>query len=194
MDDIAFGGQTDRAILGQVFRSRGIDTAEAIAETSRELLDVYLSILPGEMVHTEYEVLPGIRETLEILAGDANIVMGLGTGNIEQGARIKLERGDLNRFFRFGGFGGSSEDRIDVIREAALRAERFAGRRIDSEDVFVIGDTPNDVAAGKALGFRTVAVATGTYPEAELARTGADMVLSDVARGRDQLIGSTRTA
>jgi phosphoglycolate phosphatase-like HAD superfamily hydrolase len=194
MDGVPFGGQTDRAILAHVFRRRGIESPSAIAETTEKLIELYVRILRTEIVAAEYTVLPGIRETLAILAEDHNLVMGLGTGNIEQGARIKLERGDLNRYFPFGGFGGSSEYRVDVIREAADEAERFAGCRFRPSDVFVIGDTPNDVRAGKALGFRTVGVATGSDDEAALRTAGGDMVFANLAEGMDQLIGSTRTA
>jgi phosphoglycolate phosphatase-like HAD superfamily hydrolase len=194
MDGIPFGGQTDRAILARVFRMRGIDSDEAVSESTARLLDLYIEILRSEILVAEYEVLPGVREILDELSGDAGVIMGLGTGNIEPGARIKLDRGGLNAYLPFGGFGSTSEDRVDVIRDAFREAVRFAGCSIDAADVFVIGDTPNDVRAGKALGFRTVGVATGHDDERVLRSAGAELVFPDLARGKDQLILSTRTA
>ena len=148
----------------------------------------------AEIVTADYEVLPGVGEILNALEADGGILMGLGTGNIEPGARIKLEPGGLNRYFSFGGFGSASEDRVDVIRDAYQEAVRVAGAAIAPENVFVIGDTTNDVRAGKALGFRTVGVATGHDDEATLCAAKADLVFPDLALGRDQLIRSTRTA
>ncbi len=194
MDGIPFGGQTDRAILAQVFRSRGAESEETLAETTAKLLDRYVEILRTEILVGDYEVLPGVREILDELQSDARVIMGLGTGNIEPGARIKLEPAGLNEYLPFGGFGSSSEDRVDVIRQAYGEALRFAGQAIAPADVFVIGDTPNDVRSGKALGFRTVGVATGHDDERVLRSAGADMVFADLARGKDQLIRSTRTA
>lgn len=193
MEGIPFGGQTDRAILARVFRGRGIESDETLTESTAQLLDLYVKILRAEILMADYAVLPGVREILDELRQDRRVVMGLGTGNIEPGARIKLEPGGLNEYLPFGGFGSTSEDRVDVIREAYGEAVRFAGQAISPDDVFVIGDTPNDVRAGKALGFRTVGVATGHDDERALGSAGADMVFSDLARGRDQLIRSTRT-
>src|SRR5690606_28702848 len=99
-----------------------------------------------------------------------------------------------NAFFPFGGFGDQCLDRVDLVREAAARGEAWRGHAIHAADTYVIGDTPRDVEAGRAAGFRTVAVATGRYSVEELGRTGADLVIEDFASGRDQFLDSTRIA
>ena len=107
--------------------------------------------------------------------------MGLGTGNLEEGARIKLARADLMKYFRFGGYGSDSEDRPTVLRTAVQRAEKLAGRAFDPRDVVVIGDNSRDVQAGKAIGAVTVAVASGPMKFAELADTQPDHIYQDLS-------------
>ena len=118
-------------------------------------------------------------------------MLGLATGNVEAGARIKLERGGLNGYFSFGGFGSDSEDRTEVVAAAARRASAL-GASATPDRTFVIGDTPRDVLAGKAAGFRTIAVGTGNYSTEALRVTGADLVIEDLEVGRDQFWGTTR--
>ena len=129
-----------------------------------------------------YRVLPGVPELLTLLAARGDCLLGLGTGNIETGARIKLARADLNRFFAFGGFGSDAEDRTEVLRRGVARGEAWrAGRAADGPaQVVVIGDTHLDVESGRALGARTVAVATGGESTAALAEAGPDLLLADL--------------
>ena len=116
------------------------------------------------------------------------MLLGLATGNVEPGARIKLKPGNLNPYFAFGGFGSDSENRTALVRRAAEVAEVRCGEKLSPEDVFVIGDTPLDVAAGRGNGFRTVGVGTGQYSVEELRNCGATLVISDFATDRDQFL------
>jgi len=100
--------------------------------------------------------------------------IGLATGNLEVGARIKLTRGDLWRRFPFGGFGSDAGDRAELVRVAIRRGQDRLGRTLSRAEVVVIGDTPRDVAAAHAAGAVAVAVATGGHSEAELRASGAD--------------------
>jgi phosphoglycolate phosphatase-like HAD superfamily hydrolase len=118
-------------------------------------------------------------------------MLGLATGNIEPGARLKLDRGGLNRYFSFGGFGSDSEHRATVVRKAAEAGTQKHDKAIRPEDIFVIGDTPLDVEAGKAAGFKTVGVATGRYLPNQLLECGATFVISDFHTGRDHFLRST---
>ena len=133
-------------------------------------------------------ILPGVLSFLQNFHTRADLVLGLATGNIERGARIKLARGDLNRYFPFGGFGSDSANRTELVRRAAEEACRHVGCSIDPSNTFVIGDTPRDVDAGREAGFRTVGVATSSYSQEDLLAAGADLVLSDFEQGRDQFL------
>lgn len=191
MDGIRPHGKTDPAIVREIFVGQGRNghTPDIVAR----ILDAYVSFLPDEVrSSTTYRILPGILSFLETFKEHPGIVCGLATGNVEQGARIKLERGNLNSYFRFGGFGSDAENRTDLVRRAAEKGILQAGQTIDPQDIFVIGDTPRDIEAGKGAGFRTVGVATSDYSEDLLEAAGADLVMSDFERDRDQFLRMAR--
>jgi phosphoglycolate phosphatase-like HAD superfamily hydrolase len=99
----------------------------------------------------------------------------------EDGARIKLEHFDLWRYFRCGAFGDDAADRNALVPFALERARACGFGDIPFEDVFVVGDTPHDVACADAVGATPVAVATGSYSVQQLRDTGAPIVLQDLS-------------
>jgi phosphoglycolate phosphatase-like HAD superfamily hydrolase len=193
MEQVAPQGKTDPAIIREVCVKHGLSVESEIVSTVRAILGRYVCYLKEEVESTaSYQILPGVVDILGLLDGRLDVALGLATGNIEEGARIKLERGCLNRYFPFGGFGGISEHRVDVVREAVRRAEQWTGRAFSPKDTFVIGDTPNDVAAGREAGLRTVAVATGSFSYEELAAWAPDLLIADFVSGQSQFMRSTR--
>jgi phosphoglycolate phosphatase len=190
LDGIRLHGKTDPAIVREIFNARG---ALQNAESYDQILAKYVEFLPEEVQQSEnYRVLPGILRFLQDFQGRSDLAFGLATGNVEAGARIKLARGNLNPFFAFGGFGSDAENRTELVRRAAHNGSRLAGVTIDPDDIFVIGDTPRDIAAGREAGYRTVGVATSDYSTGDLSAAGADLVLSDFERDRNQFLKSTR--
>lgn len=181
---ISPAGRTDPSIAHEISgKFRGCDMAPQELE---RVFGRYLELLAQTLAAApEFRVLPGIREFLEQAQTWPDTWLGLGTGNLEAGARLKLERGGLNAFFRFGGYGSDAVDRVGMLRVAVSRGEALRGRLGPNGRVIVVGDTPHDVAAGRAIGARTLAVATGPYTQAQLAASGADLVLKDFAeRGK----------
>lgn len=150
----------------------------------RRLMREYLRCLPAEVRRSvragTYRLAPGLKRFLGVLRARPDVRMGLGTGNLERGARIKLGPSGLNRFFRFGGFGSDAHDRARVLRLGARRS----GLRVRGRDVAVIGDTPLDVRAGRKAGFRTVAVATGWDSPDDLRRAKPDRLMKDFKAAR----------
>ena len=132
-------------------------------------MDTYVRHLQDAVaVADRFRVLPGVPELLSALAGRAGLAIGLGTGNVERGARLKLDRARLNHYFPFGGFGSDCEQRSDLLRVGAARgAARLACPR-EACRVVVIGDTPRDVTAAQAIGAESVVVATGGHTREEL--------------------------
>ena len=178
---VPFHGRTDLRIIRDIVerklhRPMGADEAVAIC-------DRYLPYLEEEVQRSAtYRVLPGVPALLTLLAARGDCLVGLGTGNVEAGARIKLARADLNRFFPFGGFGSDAEDRVELLRRAAARGEARRGPGADGlAQVVVIGDTHLDVESGRALGARTVAVATGGESAAALEQARPDVLLADLS-------------
>jgi phosphoglycolate phosphatase len=191
MQDIHPHGKTDPAIAREILRVRLNKTAAEIGQIE-SILEAYLSFLKEEVrLSPNYRVLPGIFSVLDEALTRKDVVLGLASGNIELGARIKLDRGKLNPYFMFGGFGSDSEDRSELVRKAAAKGAVRAGQPISPSDTFVIGDTPLDIDAGKRAGFRTVGVATGSYSIEELIDSGATFAIPDFEQGRDQFFRST---
>ena len=131
---------------------------------------------------TSYRVLPGVVELLDRLAHE-NVLLGITTGNVAGAAHLKLERGGLNRYFAFGGYGSDSPDRTALTSLAIQRAGRLIGRELDPAHVLVVGDTPHDVAAAHGAGALAVAVATGHFSVDQLRKAGGDVVLETVESG-----------
>ena len=186
-------GLTDRLIVRLVMEALGLPFDRA---TCDRILETYVGFLETEIHGPGYAVLPGVEELLSSLQA-RGAVLGLCTGNVARGARIKLARGGLDRFFGFGeedvnGFAHDGEAREQLVEAALRRASARLGRPLAPSEAVVIGDTPRDVAAARALGVPVLAVATGRYSQEELARSGADRVLPSLAGPAvaDMLLGS----
>jgi len=162
-------GKTDPEILAEVcLRALGRLPAPREEEA---LFRRYTELLEEELRRTsDFRVHPGIPEVLSRLHGRAGCLLGLGTGNIREGARIKLEIPGLWHYFRFGGFGGDGRDRKALLEAALRRGRALVDGGTDFERVYVVGDTPRDVAAGRAVGARVIGVATGPYSAEALER------------------------
>jgi phosphoglycolate phosphatase len=160
LDDIDFAGRTDRWIMRQVFAKFRLVPDE---ENFRRYFEAYVAALPGELSNPAARVLPGIPALLAGAAAHGNIVQGLLTGNMRRGAQTKLQFHGLWDYFAFGAFADDGELRNDLGPHALRRAASHAGQAFVPEQVWVIGDTPHDIACGKAIGARTLAVATGSH-------------------------------
>jgi phosphoglycolate phosphatase len=148
--------------------------------TTRELARLLArrnAMLPQAVAESKgYRVLPGVAELLPRLC-EEGYLLGLTTGGVETAAHIKLERAHLNRYFHFGGYGSDSTNRVELTQKALDRAATILGRRLSSEEVLVVGDTPKDITAAHGAGTIGVGVATGSYTKEQLAEAGADYVL-----------------
>ena len=189
MDGIIPSGKTDPSIVREIFARRCLSESLCSFE---DIIVLYLTLLKEEVENTTlYQVMPGIYGILEELSARSDVLLGLATGNVEAGARIKLERGNLNSYFRFGGFGSDAENRTELVRRAVEMAAVEYGGKVSSSDVFVIGDTPLDVEAGRQAGFHTVGVATGRHSIDDLRQAGAELAIADFECGRDQFLRTT---
>ena len=178
-DGFSFAGMTDRAILRKGLAAIGEETTEEHIEA---LLDDYLQHLAAEVAQAPtYYVHPGMVESLQRLSQLDGVTIGLGTGNVERGARIKLERVNLNGWFDFGGFGCDAELRAELIAAGARRGAERLGRPLEECKLVIIGDTAKDVAAAHANGGVCLGVTTGGGTESSLREAGADHIVSNLA-------------
>ena len=163
-----FSGRTDPQITHMVLGDAGFP-AETIEERMSELWRHYLAGLARNAASGRVRMLDGIRQLLEALASIDEVTLGLVTGNIEQGARLKLGGVGLNSYFPFGAFGSDSQKREELPPIAVARASAANGHRFDGRDVVIIGDSIYDVRCGVPHGATTIAIASGRT-SAELLR------------------------
>ena len=191
--DYWFDGKTDRQIVRDLMRHEGHGDAH-IDERMEELLRRYLRYLERELRSPEHppRLLPGVAELLDALDARDDVVLGLLTGNLVEGARAKLDAVDVDcDRFVVGAFGSDHELRPALPEIARRRAAALLGRDIPGRDVRVVGDTPADLTCGQAIGARAVGVATGRYPVEELERHAPAAVfatLEDTARVVEALV------
>jgi phosphoglycolate phosphatase len=172
---IPISGHTDAGIVRDILRKHKIAATE---RTINQYLGGYLVRLRDNLARNPGVVLPGIFSLLDRAPGLA-CVCGLLTGNLERGAMLKLAAHGLQDRFTFGAFADDHHERNALGPIAKIRAERRFKTTFDPADVYVIGDTPRDIACGKAFGAKTVAVATGQYSKEELAAHSPDFLFAD---------------
>ena len=162
-----FSGRTDPQITSMVLHDAGFSD-EQIAERAPQLWTVYLRELAIHATPERVRVLAGIQDLLDRLAAIDHITLGLLTGNIEPGARLKLAPADLNHDFPFGAFGSDSANREELPPVAVERASKIDGHRFQGREVVIIGDSIYDVRCGVPHGATTIAIASGKTPAEKL--------------------------
>jgi phosphoglycolate phosphatase len=174
-----FRGKTDPRIVWDLMRAAGLDDARIEAGLAR-CFEAYVAELDRLVADGErVTIMPGVGDLVRALAARDDAVVGLLTGNIEQGARVKLRPTNLWPWFRVGAFGSDDMDRRRLPAVACERAQRVTGRRFAFEQVTIIGDTPLDVDCARACGAVAVAVATGFHPAEDLRACAPDLFFVD---------------
>ena len=178
LQDIEIAGMTDSGIVVSILNKHKIP---ATNENVSAFLDSYVHFLSQELPRRKGKLLPGVLELLRYLKSRPHLVLALLTGNVSRGARLKLEHYGVWHFFEFGAFADDHRDRNRLGPFARARAKEKHGREFSASEIDVIGDTPRDIACGKALGARTVAVATGTWSRDRLAKYNPDFLIEDLS-------------
>jgi phosphoglycolate phosphatase-like HAD superfamily hydrolase len=188
---IILAGATDAKIAIALLEKHKLEpTPSNIAA----LLDEYLGHLEKRIPRHNGRVLPGMIELLEALAKRPEAVLALLTGNVARGAEIKLVHYGVWHHFEFGAFADDHHDRNELGKFARARAHERHGIEFPPEKIFVIGDTPRDIECGRAIGAKTVAIATGHYSVDELSAHAPDFLFpdfSDTVRVMECLLGRT---
>jgi phosphoglycolate phosphatase len=187
LENIEIAGMTDSGIVISILKKHQITETR---ENVTAFLDSYVHFLSLELPRRKGNLLPGVLELLEKLKSRKHIVLALLTGNVSRGAQLKLGHYGVWHFFEFGAFADDHHDRNRLGPFAQARAKEKHGHEFAADEIDIIGDTPRDIACGKALGARTIAVSTGTWSRQELAEHHPDFLiddLSDVDRLIDKL-------
>ena len=175
---IQFHGNTDLNVLRQIFAAHG---AELTAVKQRQFFAELAVELEHLAIGSPSSLHPGVVALLQALAADARVALGIVTGNIESTARIKLHSAGLRHFFPHGGYSDEHADRADIARQALTRLRADLPPGADFSAIWIIGDTPFDIAAAHAVGARCLAVATGRSTVEELRAAGGNAVFPTLA-------------
>jgi phosphoglycolate phosphatase-like HAD superfamily hydrolase len=173
---VPYSGRTDRAITQDLFAFHGIEWSEA---NWQRFLATYLEHLPRCLAGHQGKVMPGIADLLETIRNRDRFALGLLTGNVRDGARLKLGHYGLFDYFAFGGYGDQHLDRDDVAQEALFVIRSQFNGTVDPNSIWVIGDTPLDIRCARSIGARAIAVATGMHSLDELAAENPDLLVRD---------------
>lgn len=180
---IRFDGKTDPQIVAEMLEMAGqVESRES--ERVRRLCRRYLDFLARELERptTRTTLMPGVERLLDRLEAWPGVMLGLLTGNLAEGAALKLRSGGIDPSrFRVGAYGSDAAHRPALPEIAARRAEPFFGRIPRGSEVVIIGDTPADIHCGEAISARAVAVATGSYSASDLAACGPHAVFEDLS-------------
>ena len=175
---VALQGRTDTSIARDILAWLGVP---ATPEEELRFRDAYIALLPRTLPAANAKLHPGIREALDAVHAHPEIHQALLTGNLQEGARLKLSHVGIWDYFEFGAFADDSSIRDELGPFALARAKEKLGIEFPPERVFIIGDTPHDIACGKAIGAKTIAVATGSYSVEELAALNPTHTFADLS-------------
>ena len=187
--EISFAGRSDRAIVREVFEQHGIEDRP---DTWQRFVQGYLNRLERTLVARRGSLLPGVLPLLRAIRERSDIAMGILTGNVAAGARLKLEHYGIDSFFDFGGYGDHHTDRGGIAADALVAADAFLRtthqRSAKPALTTVIGDTPEDVRCARCIAAKAIAVATGDSSLAELTAAVPDRAVPDLT-DRDAILG-----
>ncbi len=182
-DGHEFDGKTDPQIVHELMRLTGM-SAEEVERRLPDALARYVELLAVELGDADHrdKVYPGVVALLDELGARDDVLVGLLTGNVREGAMAKLRAvGLAPERFRIGAFGSDHAHRPELPAIAKARAEELLGQAIPGRDVVVIGDTPADMGCGRGIGARAIGVATGRYSTESLLACDAAAVFRDLS-------------
>ena len=171
-------GRTDTSIMRDLLTHIRIEHTPAEEAKFRSQ---YLALLPVTLPKGNARVLPGVQAALDAIAAHPDLHQGLLTGNLKEGARLKLEHVGIWSYFEFGAYADDSSDRNQLGPVALRRAKEVTGLDFAPARTWIIGDTPHDIACAQAIGANSIGVATGSFLPEDLAACGATHVLRDLS-------------
>ncbi|MGZ4032722.1 MAG: HAD family hydrolase [Tumebacillaceae bacterium] len=172
-DGIGMAGGLDLHFIDEAFIKNGMEVPSDLEPFLAAYAQALTEELPGEQTY----MAPGVVETLERAERDERYFNALGTGNVERGARIKLDLFDLNRFFPVGGFCEDRVERYEMLQAGVENCKRYFGVDFAPDDVIVIGDTVKDIVAARKIGAKVIAVSTGGHSYEMLEAAQPDLLV-----------------
>lgn len=180
-EDLRFNGMTDPLIIKELLASNDHHITMDDPIITKILDDFVLELKHFVNPQIPPSVLPGVSELLNICYQDKYLHLGLVTGNVQQGAEVKLVAAGLFHYFEVGAYGSDHWNRNVLPPIAIKRAEKSFGINFSERDIWIIGDSTRDVECARENGLNCLAVETGNIPANILRQAGADIVVSDLS-------------
>jgi len=180
LKNYSFAGKTDSQIMNDMVRRSGLDDNP---ETLSKLLkQTYIKKLKTNLKNSDnFRTYPHVNELLDNYKKKEDYELALLTGNFETGAKLKLEHAGLWKYFKWGVFGNLSEDRVHLAKDA-LETITEKEKKVNTKNIFIVGDTTNDIRCGKAINATTIAFTSGFEPEEKLRTCSPDFMVSDFSQ------------
>lgn len=178
-DDGAHSGNTQANIIRAVCREMGLDDAlidSRLGEAVEALTAIAVSSMPEDLRPC---VLPGVRCVLAALQEQGH-ALALVSGTVSPIVRVILHRTGLQEYFPVCACGDEADERVRLLNLAIDRSMQAHGLSIVQGGLTVVGDAPRDVQAGREVGARVVAVATGFHQREALAEHRPDVLFPDL--------------
>jgi phosphoglycolate phosphatase len=176
----SFAGKTDAQIMNDMVRRSGLD--DKLEEMSKLFAQTYIEKLKTNLKNSDnFRIYPNVNELLDNYQKNEGYELALLTGNFETGAKLKLEHAGLWKYFKWGVFGNLSEDRVHLAKDA-LETITEKEKKVNTKNIFIIGDTTNDIRCGKAIDATTIAFTSGFEPEEKLRTLSPDFMVSDFSQ------------
>lgn len=179
MDGFIFDGKTDPLIFSELAKRAGIHPI-VFADNRQVFEDLVYEFMSVTVKERNIRIINGVEEVLNEIKKYPNVYTGLVTGNDSRGADLKLKAVNLRHWFHVGAFGNDDPVRDNLPPIAVRRAERLFEKTFLPENVWIIGDTPNDIRSGRVNHYRTLAVCTGRYDKERLLAKKADIVVESL--------------
>ena len=176
----SFAGKTDAQIMNDMIRKSGLD--DKLGSMSKLFEQTYIEKLKTNLKNSDnFRIYPNVNELLDNYQKNEGYELALLTGNFETGAKLKLEHAGLWKYFKWGVFGNLSEDRVHLAKDAL---ETITGKEkmVNTKNIFIIGDTKNDIRCGKAIDAITIAFTSGFEPEEKLRTLSPDFMVSEFSQ------------
>jgi phosphoglycolate phosphatase-like HAD superfamily hydrolase len=179
--NVLMSGKTDPQILTEIMTASGMPAHEITASIPK-VIENYLGLLEEEIAASKYYIVhDGVYILLEAIAAHPQMYLGLLTGNVERGARMKLDHFDLNKHFELGAYGSDSANRLDLPAVAVERALQLFNISFRPEEVVIIGDSVNDVLCAKGYNAKCIAVNTGKTSWEDLQATNPEYLFKSLS-------------
>ncbi len=181
---VVMSGKTDPQIVREILSSAGVPHRE-IDEVLPRALEESERFLEheGQRMRSEGRVHPGVADLLEALSTTISVRQSLLTGNIAPNAYLKVHAFGLEHFLDLpiGAYGTDHADRNLLVPFALRRVRELRGEDYRPDEVWVIGDTANDLSCARAGGVRCLIVGTGHDGFDAVQDLEADAVLEDLS-------------